>query len=147
MPDQEGVQKIFQKYFCVSSGNTSLMEVKINQMDKCLLAFFNILMISSIQKCSSQKKLRACRIKKGSQKNFNNFFVHVQVTHENGESAERIRIKKCPTSHPYVHVHVHVQLLLIPPPHLVTYVIFERPLEKGGEEQINVLPKLSDSQV
>ena len=80
------------------------MEVKIKMMDIILFAFFNFVMISSLQKCSRQKKLRACRIKKGSQNFFDDIFVLVQVTHENGESAEKIRNKKILKMHPNVYM-------------------------------------------
>ena len=78
------------------------MEVKINLWDKILFAFFNFVVISSLQKCSRQKKFRACRIKKGSQNLFDDIFLLVQVTHENGESAKKIQNNKFLKEHPSV---------------------------------------------
>ena len=80
------------------------MEVKIKMMGKILFAFFNFLMISSLQKCSRQKKLRACRIKKQSQNIFDDIFVLVQETHKNGELAEKIQNKKILKMHPNAHL-------------------------------------------
>ena len=77
------------------------MEVKINLRDNILFAFFNFVIISFLQKCSRQKKSwERAGSRKVSQNCFDDIFVLVQVTNENGESAEKIQNKKILKLHP-----------------------------------------------
>ena len=97
--------------FILSSGNTTLMEVKINLQGKHVFVLVNFVMISSIQKCSRQKKVKSAPIKKGSGKLFDEIFVLIQVTHENGEPAKRIH-KKNLKLHPTAHWPHQIQCVL-----------------------------------